>query len=373
MSFCPMKAVGLVPLDEWRTFQQVELVDKPYRVIEYRARWYRDSRTGKEILAPLPEEVQSLGLLGARLSALVAYQKSACHMSYTTIQRFLQDVFGLSISRGQLAKVIQKVSVVLRDPYDELCGELVNQSRVGVDESGHPECGAHLWTWCFRADKFTVFHIDPSRGSKVLKSILTETFGGVVGSDYFSAYRKYMADCGAPVQFCMAHLIRDIRFLAEHADRRLSRWGHKLLKWIKKLFATWHRAGQLTKVGFARSTNRIRREFLRAVRRPPDHPKTRALAKRFRGAKADDYFRFLTTPGVEPTNNLTEQAIRHIVIDRRITQGTRGERGRRWCERAWTLMATCRQQTRSVFEFLHATIVAHAQNRPAPSLLPQTP
>ena len=45
-----------------------------------------------------------------------------------------------------------------------------------------------------------MFHIDPSRSSDVLKAILTETFGGVVGSDYFSACHKYLADCGVLVQ-----------------------------------------------------------------------------------------------------------------------------------------------------------------------------
>ena len=66
------------------------------------------------------------------------------------------------------------------------------------------------------AGKFTLFKIDPSRGSSVLREVLGETFGGVLGCDYFSAYRKYMADAGATVQFCMAHLIRDVRFLADH-------------------------------------------------------------------------------------------------------------------------------------------------------------
>ena len=52
------------------------------------------------------------------------------------------------------------------------------------------------------------------------------------------------------------------------------------------------------------------------------------------------------------TNNLAEQAIRFVVIDRHITQGTRSEKGRRWCERIWTVMATCAQQGRAVFQFL---------------------
>ncbi len=53
---------------------------------------------------------------------------------------------------------------------------------------------------------------------------------------------------------------------------------------------------------------------------------------------------YITTPDIEPTNNLAEQAIRFVVIDRRITQGTRGESGRQWCECIWTAIATCAMQ-----------------------------
>ena len=104
-----------------------------------------------------------------------------------------------------------------------------------------------------------------------------------------------------------------------------------------------------------------------------DVPATRAagnLAKRLE-AHGEGYFRFITTPGVEPTNNLAEQAIRFVVIDRRITQGTRGERGDRWCERIWTVMATCSQQGRSVFAYLEAAVTAWFEGDEAPSLLPR--
>ncbi|MDV2504711.1 MAG: transposase, partial [bacterium] len=66
----------------------------------------------------------------------------------------------------------------------------------------------------------------------------------------------------------------------------------------------------------------------------------------------DSYFRFITTPAIEPTNNLAEQAIRFVVIDRRITQGTRGKSGRDWCERIWTMIATGTQRGLNVFDFL---------------------
>jgi len=365
----PAQARGLIPLEEWLVLQQVDLTDKLYVVTEHRARQYLNPRTGRIVIAPLPDPVKAAGLVGPKLSALATYQKGACHMSYTTIQRFWEEVLGIPISRSQLVKVIQKASAAFAPPYAELRAALVQQAYVGVDESGHPDRGQDLWTWCFRAPRFTFFHIDPSRGSQVLKAILTETFGGIVGSDYFSAYRKYMADCQTLVQFCWAHLIREIRFLAEHPDRSLQLWGHKLLSWVRKLFATWHRAARLTAVGFARSMARIRRGFLQASRRPPPRAEAQTLADRFRGRQADNYFRFLTTPGIEPTNNQTEQAIRHIVIDRHITQGTRGQRGQRWCERVWTVIATCRQQKQRVFEFFCNALNAHFAREPAPSLL----
>lgn len=366
----PQQAQGLIPLDDWFIVQQVDLVDQPYVVTEHRARKYQDPRTGRIVIAPLPAAVKAAGLVGPRLSALAAYQKGDGHMSYSTIQRFWNEVLGIPISRGQLVNVVQKASAGFETPYTELREALVTQPYLGVDESGHKDQGDKLWTWCFRAPQFTVFHIDPSRGSDVLKAILTETFGGILGSDYFSAYHKYLSDCGVLIQFCWAHLIRDIRFLVEHSNKSLQIWGNKLLRWVRQLFETWHRAEQMTETGFTRSMDRLRRGFLKAVRRPPWHSEARTLADRFRGREADSYFHFLTTPGIEPTNNQTEQAIRHIVIDRHITQGTRGNRGQQWCQRVWTVLATCRQQQRRVFEFFCNALNAYFRQEAAPSLLP---
>jgi transposase len=86
----------------------------------------------------------------------------------------------------------------------------------------------------------------------------------------------------------------------------------------------------------------------------------------------DSYFRFITTPGIEPTNNLAEQAIRFVAIHRRLTQGTRGPAGQTWCERIWTAIATCEQQDRSVLHFLVEAVTAYFQSSPAPSLVPDT-
>ena len=99
--------------------------------------------------------------------------------------------------------------------------------------------------------------------------------------------------------------------------------------------------------------------------------KARDLRKRFE-VHPEEFFTFVTTPGIEPTNNLAEQAIRFVVLDRHVTQGTRGETGQRWSERIWTVVATCAQQARSVFSFLHDAVGAFFDGSPAPTLLVDT-
>jgi len=363
------------PLEEFQTIQQVELVEKLFEVTEHRARLYLHRPTGKVSAAPLPNEVWRAGLVGPRLSALVAYQKGACHMSYRVIETFLADVLHLPISTGQLAKIVRKASAALATSYEQVAGTLPGQAVVNVDETGHPENGQRLWTWGFHVPGrpgYTLFHIDTARSSDVLQEFLGESFRGVVGCDYHSAYRKFLDDSQATMQFCWAHLIRDVKFLVTLPDGPTRRFGEKLLATIQHLFRIWHRRDQTPADRWQRDSERAKRAVLKVARRPPCRSEAQNIAQRFR-QHAEHYFRFLETPGVEPTNNAMEQRFRFVVIDRKITQGTRGEAGRRWCQRIWTMLATCAQQGRSAFDFLYHSIVAHFTNQASPSLLPIPP
>jgi transposase len=356
-----------------RVLQQVEIVEKPISIAEHRGLAYWCAQCQKVHYGALPQPVTKAGLLGPRLTALCAFLKGACHASFSTIRKFLRDVVGMTISRGQLAKVVQKVSASLQASYDELFDKVAGEERLNVDETGHPDQGQRLWTWCFRAELYTLYHIDPSRGADVLVAVLGEEFQGVLGCDYFSAYRKYMKDFDVHVQFCLAHLIRDVKFLVEHPLAANRRYGQMLLTHLRKLFGVIHRRDVYA------SPARFRQALLAVRNALVDDAvtylaKTREamnLATRF-VKHMESYFRFITEPNVEPTNNLAEQAIRFVAIHRRMTQGTRGSAGQRWCERIWTVVGTCAQQGRSVFNFLHEAVTAYFQGGPSPSLLPDT-
>jgi hypothetical protein len=361
-----------------RTVQRIELKEIVIHTEEHQGHAHYCEHCDEIHYAPIPDDIKKAGLFDAQLTALVAYMCRVCHASFSTVRKFLRDIIGVQVSRGYLAKLIQKVSQALEQPYEELLEALPLETCLNVDETGHKENGERFWTWVFRAELYVLFRIDKSRGSQVILDVLGEEFDGVLGCDYFSAYRKYMKDCSVTVQFCLAHLIRDIRFLSEHPDPATKIYGCALLDKVKKMFHIIHDRENMSDDAFQFALEQSKAQIIDlAIETAPSEldengkeQKNAAqnMAKRFiQHGKA--YFTFITSPGVEPTNNLAEQAIRFIVIDRHITQGTRSIRGRQANERLWSVIGTCALQGRSAYEFILQAVQAFFHNQPAPSLL----
>jgi len=373
IDLCPRCGQGLepAPWGEPRVIQQVDIEAVPLSIQEHHGHpgWCPCCQRLYE--APLPIGIERGRLVGPRLTTLIAYLKGVCHASFSTIRKFLRDVVGLTISRGQLSAIISKVAGALEQPYEELLDRLPGEDRLNVDETGHKRNRLRMWTWCFRAELYTLFKIDPRRSTGVLIEVLGTEFDGVLGCDYCSSYRSYMDRFDVTVQFCLAHLIRDVKFLTTLPDRRDRAYGERLREALRELFGVIHRRGDFSAEQFRGRLDLARFMVLsRATIGVPATRHCRNMAKRFE-AHGESYFRFITTPGVEPTNNLAEQAIRFVVIDRLITQGTRSEKGDRWCERIWTVIATCQQQGRSVFEYLEAAVTAWFADTDPPPLLPE--
>lgn len=350
--------------------QQVDIDKPPLRIAQHTSPEYWCDHCQKPYKAPLPSPIARGGLVGPELTTLIAFMKGACHASFSTIRTFLRDIVGVTISRGELAKILNKVSAALATSYEELLLRLPNEPALNADETGHKNNGEPWWTWCFRAELYTLYRIDAHRSADVLMDILGKEFQGVLGCDYFSAYRRYVRECGVVVQFCLAHLIRDVKFLTTLPDERDRRYGEELRLALKDLFAVFHQREQLDEGAWQTQLQATRDRVLGVGLAGPATQHGQNLAKRFRDHGAA-YFRFVTTPGVEPTNNLAEQAIRFVVIDRHITQGTRSESGRRFCERMWTVIATCVQQGRSVYSFLREAVGNWLAGESSPSLLPK--
>src|SRR5262249_39438823 len=151
-------------------------------------------------------------------------------------------------------------------------------------------------------------------------------------------------------------------------DPRDRAYGEDLRLALKRLFEVIHQREQVPALVFQARLEWARDRVLRTGRLAPATRHAQDMAQRFREHGASGVT-VVTTPGVQPTNNLAEQAIRFVVIDRHITQGTRGEGGREFSERMWTVIATCVQRGLSAYDFLRDAVGAWFEGGEAPSLL----
>ena len=214
----------------------------------------------------------------------------------------------------------------------------------------------------------TVFRTAPSRGSVVIKGLLGEDFGGRLVSDRWSAYSWVPPERR---QVCWAHLRRDFQAVADwNGPGRAV--ADQVLTVMDEVFALWHQA---------RDRLELREWLVEQV--APLHHDVRALLEAgllVRDPKLPTLSRqllklwpalwtFVTAVGVEPTNNRAEQAIRPAVLWRKGSFGTQSDDGAHFVERMLSVAATCKQQGRSLLDYLTAVCTAAQQGQPIPLVL----
>jgi transposase len=199
-------------------------------------------------------------------------------------------------------------------------------------------------------------------------AVLGAEYGGVVGSDRWSAYQRFPAERRA---LCWAHLERAFQGLADRGGEAepIGCWG---LAEIERLFALWHcfRAGDFARPELQRRLIPLQARLGRLLRRgqeSPDH-KAAALCRELR-RWWPALWTFARVDGVEPTNNAAERALRPAVLWRKGSFGSDSEAGSRFAERLLTVVASCRQQGRPLLAFLVAAVEAALRGSPPPSLL----
>jgi transposase len=356
LNVCPDCGGKLTQANEKaKVHQQVELADKPFIVTEVRRPFYWCRKCQGFHIAKLPGAVAKSGLFGPKLIALVAYLKGRCHMSYKTIQGFLNDALGIHVSTGFLTKLVYKVSEAMAEPYAHLVKALPEQKHLHIDETGGKENGKKRWNWCMRGDRFTVFSIDSSRASAVLERLLGKDYSGIISCDFWGAYKKFARITGAGLQFCWAHLIREVKFLSEREDSNVAEYGKRLLLAIGQMFSTIHRQNDLKERTWQTRMAGHRKSIMRtAGYLIPENKDAKNIVQRLKKWEKE-YFGFIRS-GVPATNNAAEQSIRRVVIDRKVTQGTRSDWGNRWTERFWSIISTCEQQSINVMTFLKSCV-----------------
>jgi transposase len=303
------------------------------------------------------------------MQAMVTLLTGRYRLSKRDVTEIMADFFQANLSTGSVCNLEHRTSEAVSEPVAEARAFVKEQRVVNMDETGWREANKKAWLWAAATRWVTVFLIRRSRGGKVAKEMIAETFPGVLISDRWSGYNWLPVSSR---QLCWSHLLRDFQAFVERGGES-QQIGEDILTQADRMFEWWHRVrdGTMTRVAFQTNMESVEQDVGQLLRQGTtcDHSKTagtcRDILKREKAL-----WTFVHVEGVEPTNNLGERQIRHGVIWRKICFGTQSASGSRFAERIITIVATLKQQKRNLLDYVTEACNAANWGRPAPSLLP---
>jgi len=310
---------------------------------------------------------------GPRIHAAIAYLGSVHKVGRRGIVEIMNTLFGLDLSLGTGCDCLERVSQELAPITEQLRKTLAESAHLNADETGWKNRGKHHFPWTFVSQWVVYFVVRASRGSKVLREILGETFHGIITSDDHSAYSAYHKH--GIRQLCWAHLIRKFKDLKERrASPHAYLFARNMLKEVGHVFGCWYafREGFINREQLLGATQLMRARMKRYCLLYQDSTDAEVRTRARRTLKnCDHLFTFLVHEGVEPTNNRAEQALRPAVQWRKLGFGSQSESGERFAERILTVTRTCQIQGKNPFSYLAILMHAGFADKSRPTLLPK--
>ncbi len=189
---------------------------------------------------------------------------------------------------------------------------------------------------------------------------MLEGFTGWLMSDGWVSYRHYPRRLR-----CWAHLIRKARGLAESYHRDVRAFGRQVLDTLNALVAAVYAAREGPPADLPTQHAPLLAELRAACEQHQGHPhaKTHALAVELLN-DWDAIFQVLHHPELPLTNNDAERALRHWVIARKISHGTRTATGSRVFALLASVIDTCRQRGHSPWLYIETAIADRRAGRP---------
>jgi len=285
------------------------------------------------------------------------------------MSELLGELFGVAISVGAIDQICQHTSLLLASPHERLASQVLGSGAVNVDETGWYLAGENRTMWTAATPQAAIFRIVEDRHRDRLRELLGSEFEGVVTSDRWWAYDLLDPE---QRQACWSHLQRDFRFHSEGLAAQQI-FGAAGLQLTRRLFETWHAyARHQDRARLAVEMTPIQTELRELLEHAANKSKRHRLFRRFANNLLKPWpalWTFITVPGVTPTKNAAERALRGPVIHRKLSHGNQSEDGERFTERSLSASVTCRPQHRSLLAYLRDLLATHQTGGALPALL----
>lgn len=292
--------------------------------------------------------------IGVRLMSIIDLLKEEARLPLETIQSYLQILYTLHLSQGSLVNILHKTAHIGKSAYDRLGQKIRESDVVFADETGGRENGRNGYYWNFNTKDIQFLVYDTSRENKMVVKVLGDEndqdgFKGVLSSDFYTGYNVY----NGFHQRCWVHLLRDIKKLKEQYKKHppLNRWA-KQVKGIHDEAKQYSGPDPTLSVR-AQEQERIAKqqyfeEKLRILVKPwvqKDSPMSTLCGRITKHLQ--ELFVFVRFEGVASDNNAAERILRHTVVSRKISGGTRSAKGSETKSILASLFGTWRLQNKN--------------------------
>jgi transposase len=298
----------------------------------------------------LPSGLEADRYFGPRLEAVVVFLKHQQHLSYERIVQTVRELFGLELSEGGIASIIARAGARAAVPAAEIKEQVISSPVIKSAETSARVSGRNFWHGVFIGASALYHLIAPRRKAKVVEELMGAARAEVWVCDCFGAQLKAPARV---FQLCLQPQLRDLQRVLDREPDSL--WAAEMQKLLREAIHLNNRfdcpAPQLTLNGFMRRVSEIENDLDARLHQPVTSPDERKLQNRSL-LHREKLLTFLYYPGVPPTNNQSEQALRPSVIHRKITNGFRSDWGAQAYADLLSVMATSKIKGQRVFQTL---------------------
>jgi transposase len=298
----------------------------------------------------LPPGLAAERQFGPRLEATVVYLKQTQPLSYQRVVAALHDLTGVTLSEGGVNALLARAGAAAADVAATIQQDIQRSAIVHSDETSARVKGQTWWPWVVGSAAGIYPHLAPSRGAAVLADRMGAARVEVWVSDCFSAQLKAPAQV---FQLCLAHQWRDLQRVLDAEPTHA--WAQAVQQLFRAAIQLLHQydgaTPTLTLPEFIPQTAQLEAQLEELLE--PEIAGERALNLQARFTKhRDKLLTFLHYPGVPPTNNVSERALRPSVIHRKVTNGFRSEWGAQGYAALQSVIATAQLQGEQVFATL---------------------
>jgi transposase len=355
---CPRCGGGL---EECKTVSQfqTEIPEPRVERIEFRIQVGRCRCCRRRVQGRHPRQTSNAigsaaSQLGPRALALATLLNKGLGLPYGKTATVLEQAFGLGVSRGGLCQALERVAEKAEPTYQALVEQVRGSPSVTPDETGWKVGGQLWWMWVFSTPQVTVYAIQPGRGFEQAARVLGADFAGFLVRDGWAAYRRFLH---ALHQSCLAHLLRRCREMILLGGKREAEFPRRIQSLLQQALQLRERRQpeQISDHGVAVARGRLEAKLDRSLQHRYRSPRNRRLANHLLRER-DALFTFLNCPGLEATNWRAEQAIRPMVVARKVWGGNRTARGAQTQSILVSFLQTCRQQLQPASSLLQTLL-----------------